>query len=221
MSRHLFFFFTATALISALPAQATLVNVAASGNLLALLPSGDLNASSEANFGTSPSQAVDNLINTASQDDGQIFADNDTDQRLAITGFDSQVLDVRLFLDPTDPVRFPSSVTIFFSKLSTTSLNSGDSNYTGSNGGQLLPKTTLNTGSITPVPGAHSGPIDFLVDGPAGTQTLLFDFGPVTSLGVRIAEVQAFATPEPGSLPILATLAVAFAAVARFRKRTV
>ncbi|HTS27699.1 MAG TPA: hypothetical protein VMH81_17615 [Bryobacteraceae bacterium] len=182
--------------------------VAASGDLLALLPSGDLNVSSEASFGTSPSQAVDKLINTATQDDGQIFADTDTDQLLAITGFNSQIFDVRLFLDPTDPVRFPSSVTIFFSKLSTTSVNSADSNYTGSNGGELLPKTTLTASSITPVAGAHSGPIDFLVNGPTGTQTLLFDFGPVTSLGIRVAEVQAFATPEPASLGFLATLAV-------------
>jgi len=209
------------ALISALPAQADLVNVATPGNLLALLPSVDLKASSEANFGTSPSQAVDNLINTASTDNGQIFANNDTDQRLAITGFDSKVLDIRLFLDPTDPGRFPSSVTIFFSDFSTTSLNSGDSNYTGSNGGQLLPKTTLTPGSITPLPGAHSGPIDFLVDAPAGTQTLLFDFGPETSgLGVRIAEVQAFAiTPEPAlaSLLLAGLFAVALFVFRRYR----
>jgi hypothetical protein len=210
----LFSLIAIAASILPLPAYASLINVGTSGNLLALLPSGDLNASSEATFGPSPSQAVDNSINTPSQEDGQIFAISDPDQRFAITGFDSAILDIRLYLDPTDPFRFPPSVAIFYSMLSTTSLNSGDSNYTGGNGGILLATTPLHAGSIVPVPGAHSGPIDFFVNAPAGTQTLLFDFGNANSAGDRVSEIQAFASaPEPGSLPILAILAAAGAAV--------
>jgi hypothetical protein len=218
MSKHLFFIATVL-LFSSLPARATLVYVGTPGNLFALLPGSDLNASSIASYGPNPSQAVDNYINTASQDDGQVFANDDTDQRLAITGFDSPILDVRLYLDPTDPSRFPSSVTIYYSTLSTTSLISTSSDYTGSNGGLLLPDTTLSASSITPLPGAHSGPIDFYVDSPVGTQTLLFDFGPVTSLGVRISEVQAFATtPEPGTFAIFACAALVLGAI-RLRRR--
>jgi len=193
--------------------------VAASGDLLALLPSGDLNVSSEASFGTSPSQAVDNLINTATQDDGQIFADTDTDQLLAITGFNSQIFDVRLFLDPTDPVRFPSSVTIFFSKLSTTSVNSADSNYTGSNGGELLPKTTLTASSITPVAGAHSGPIDFLVNGPTGTPDAAIRFRTCDLSGNSCRRSSGFRYARAGISRISRDARCGFAA-GRFRKRS-
>jgi len=61
-----------------------------------------------------------------------------------------------------------------------------------------------------PVAGANSAYLDLFVNAPVSTQTLLFEFGPATDLGDRIAEVQAFAVPEPESLAALAMVAGVF-----------
>ena len=181
-------------------AQATLVSVAAPGNLLALLPaSGLASSSSNTIFGAGLSQIDDNFVNTANQDNGLIFADSDTDQRAAITGFNSPVRDIRFFTSPADPGRFPSSLTIYYSVNSTTSLTA--SNYTG----LLLAAATLNGPAFTPVAGSTAAYIDLYVNAPAGTQSLLFDIGNANGEGDRISEVQAFATaPEPASLCLMA-----------------
>jgi hypothetical protein len=192
--------------VGQISAKATLVSVTAPGDLLALLPASDLaSSSSNTSFGAGLSQINDNFVNTANQDNGLIFADSDTDQRVAITGFNSQILDIRFFTSPSDPGRFPSSLTIYYSVNSTTSLTS--SNYTG----LLLASTVLSGAAFTPVAGSTAAYIDFSVNAPLGTQSLLFDIGNANGEGDRISEVQAFTTPEPPSLCLIAASFLVFA----------
>ena len=187
------------------------VDITTPGNLLALLPTAGLASSTEGSTGGGIAHAVNNLVNTATVDDGLTFLDSDTNQRLAITGFNSPLREIRLFSDPVDGGRLPPLLTIYYSTLSTTSLTSSDSNYTGSNGGLLVPTMSLSPASFDhPVAGANSAYLDLFVNAPAGTQTLLFEFGAATDLGDRIAEVQAFAVPEPESLAALAMVAGVF-----------
>lgn len=197
----------AAMIIGQTAAHATLVNVATPGNLLALLPVSDLaSSSSNTSFGAALSQIDDNFVNTANQDNGLIFADSDTDQRVAITGFDSKILDLRFFTSPTDPGRFPSSLSIYYSVNSTTSLTS--SNYTG----LLFATTALNGSAFAPVAGSTAAYIDLYVNAPVGTQSLLFDIGNANGEGDRISEVEAFATvPEPSSLCLIAAGLLVFA----------
>ncbi len=202
------------------PAGAALVDVTAPGNLLALLPGADLNASSVATYGPNPSQMVDNFVNTATQDNGQVFGNNDPDQRIAVTGFDSSIGDLRFYLDPTDLSRFPSTLTIYYSTTSTTSLNAGNSAYTGANGGILEPTLVLLPGLLTPVPGdTHSGYLDLAVNAPAGTQTLLVDVGSANGVGDRISELQAFAVPEPDAAWLLAPAVLGAVLLSRRRSQ--
>src|ERR1700712_5346018 len=163
--------------LGAAPASASLINVAAPGNLLAGLPSADLNASSETSYGPAASQMVDNFVNTPNQDNGQVFADGDANQRIAVTGFDSSIGRLRFYSSSSDPVRYPSTLTVYYSTLSTTSINETSSAYTGSNGGILLATISLASIVLTPVSGATAGYVDFSVNAPAGTQTLLLDIG--------------------------------------------
>ncbi|HLK68084.1 MAG TPA: PEP-CTERM sorting domain-containing protein [Bryobacteraceae bacterium] len=202
-------------------ARATLIDITTPGNLLALLPSSDLGASTidGAGFTGGITDTVDNRAGTNNQDDGLIFVDGDPDQRFVITGFNSPIVDIRFFSSPNDLVRLPPSLTIYYSTLSTLSINAGDSNYTGGNGGVLVPTMALTSASLNHlIPGATNAYIDLPVNAPAGTQTLLFDVGSANGLGDRIDEVQAFATPEPGTLPALGILGVAALLWSRRRK---
>ncbi len=209
------FFLVATAAVTIgqIPAYATLVSVATPGNLLALLPVSDLaSSSSNTSFGAGLSQIDDNYVNTANQDNGLIFADSDTDERVAVTGFNSKIGDIRFFSSPTDLGRFPSSLTIYYSANSTTSLTS--SSYTG----VLLPTTALSGLTFTPVAGSTAAYMDFYVNAPVGTQSLLLDIGGANGEGDRISELQAFAAaPEPSSLCLIAASFLIFATL-RFRK---
>src|SRR5262245_23581478 len=104
------------------PTALAQVDVTTPGNLLALLPSSGLTSSTENFVGGGIGHAVNNLVNTPTADDGLTFLDNDTNQRLAITGFNSPLRNIRLFSDPADTGRVPSSLTVYYSTLSTTSL---------------------------------------------------------------------------------------------------
>ena len=190
--------------ITGTPARAALVSVAMPGNVLALLPDNAIAVSSLTNYGPVKSLVVDNQVNTSDQDNGQVFADNDANQRLAITGFNSSIGDIRFYTSPTDLVRFPASVTIYYSTLSTLSLDPASAPYTGSSGGLLTPLTTLAGIRFTPVPNSTSAYTDLTVSAPVGTQTLLVSIGSANGLGDRISEIQAFAVPEPGSLVLIA-----------------
>jgi hypothetical protein len=169
-------------------------------------------SSSNTSFGAALSEIDDNFVNTANQDNGLVFADTDIAQGVAITGFNSNIADIRFFTSPSDPGRFPSSLTIYYSVNSTTSLTA--SNYTG----VLLPATALNGSAFTPVAGSTAAYLDLFVNAPAGTQSLLFDIGSANGEGDRISEVQAFATvPEPSSLCLLTAGFLVFAKL-RFGK---
>jgi hypothetical protein len=202
------------AVVGPMAAHATLVSVTTSGNLLALLPASDLASSTNnTSFGAGLTQIDDNFVNTANQDNGLIFADGDPDQRVAITGFNSSIGDIRYFTSPSDPIRFPSTLTIYFSTSSTTSLN--PANYT-----LLVPTTALNGAAFTPVPGSTAAFLDFPVHAPVGTQSLLFDAGNANGLGDRFSEVQAFAdTPEPSAAWLTAAgLLLSILGLARSRR---
>jgi hypothetical protein len=187
------------------PSALAQVDVTTPGNLLALLPSAGLASSTENFVGGGIAHSVNNLVNTATQDDGLTFLDNDTNQRLAITGFNSVVRKIRLFSDPVDGGRLPPSLTIYYSTLSTTSLTSSDSNYTGANGGLLVPTMSLSPASFNhPIAGANASYLELFVNSPAGTRTLLLQLGAAAGLGDRVSEIQAFALPEPTTFCLLA-----------------
>lgn len=123
-----------------------------------------------------------------------VFDPNDSDQRLAITGFNSAIVDVRIW---SGDLR-PNQVTIESSTTSKISLTAADYETT------LVPLTSL-VGQFNPPSG--QGYVDFAVSAPAGTKSIFFDFGAgqdtTPSPGFdRISEVQAFA-PEPASLGLL------------------
>ena len=202
------------------PTALAQVDVSTPGNLLALTPASDLDSSSVSYTGGGNENSVNNLVNTATVDDGLTFDDTDTNQRLAITGFNDALRRIRLFSDPADTGRVLSSLTVYYSTLSTTSLTSSDSNYTGANGGVLVPTMALSSASFNnPVPGANASYLDLVVNSPAGTQTLLFELGPANGVGDRVSEVQAFPVPEPASLAALSI--VSGVSMLRFRRARV
>ena len=134
--------------------------------------------------------------------------DNDTNQRMTITGFNSAVRNIRLFSSPADTGSVPQSLAIYYSTLSTTSLTSSDSNYTGANGGVLVPMMSVSPASFNhPIAGSTVAYMDLFVSAPAGTRTLLVELGAAAALGDRVSEIQAFVVPEPGTLAILAMFA--------------
>jgi hypothetical protein len=205
--------------IGSTAAHATRVDVTAPGNLLALLPTGDLAASTVSVVAFGLPSVVNNLVGTSNQDDGLVFLDTDTDERLAITGFDSALTDIRFFTSPGDAARFPSSITVYYSTQSTLSLDAADTPYAGVNGGLLQATVNLTSALFTSVPGSTNGYIDLSVNAPAGTQTLLFNFGSANGTGDRVGEMQAFDLPEPNSLLLLASLVPATLMFGRRRKR--
>jgi hypothetical protein len=133
-----------------------------------------------------------------------VFAQGDSDERLAITGFNSRVSDIRVW---TASDLAPSQITIYSSTTSETSINSA--NYSSLLSTVVGPAWIAGTGASMGLEYA-----DFQVSAPAGTQSLLFDFGATNSGNpqipgfVRVAEVQAFApVPEPSTIVALCGLA--------------
>ena len=57
------------------------------------------------------------------------------------------------------------------------------------------------------------------VSAPAGTQSLYFNFGNSGGTGMAVAEIQAFAAPEPSALVLLACGVMALLAYAWRAKR--
>ena len=161
-------FYAAVALVIVLllaPSAVAQVDVTTPGNVLALLPSAGLASSTENFVGGGIAHSVNNLVNTATVDDGLTFLDSDTNQRLAITGFNSAIRNIRLFSAPEDTRRVPPSLAIYYSKLSTTSLLSSDSNYTGTNGGVLVPMMSVSPASFDhPIAGSNAAYLDLFVN---------------------------------------------------------
>jgi hypothetical protein len=198
--------------------RAALVSVANPQNVLA-----GATATASSSIGGFPAaNALDGVIGdyTAS-DNGLLFDSSDTDQRVAITGFNNSIDDIRLFgLNRSiDPGRSLNQVTIYYSTTNQNSLNSA--NYT------LLVPTTTFTGNYFPddstgatpgsVAGSVGGYVDFHVLTPSGTQSLLFDFGSAGGDGDRVGEIQAFTAPEPATIPFIA-LGMVLLGIRRLRR---
>lgn len=118
---------------------------------------------------------------------------SDNDWRMAIHGFNSEINKIRIWRDWTDANRLPSRVVIKSSVNDKASLVAND--Y----------ETLLTSTVVTLSPDAFAeGYVTINVNAPAGTKSLFLDFGNVDSngnaYGVRVAEVQAFAVPEPASI---------------------
>ncbi len=137
------------------PAQADRIDVTTPGNLLALLPTTDLASSTKSAVAFGLPSVVNNLVGTSNQDDGLVFEDTDTDQRLTVTGFNSALTDIRVFTAPDDGGRFPGTLAVYYSTVSTTSLNAGGGAYSGTNGGLLEATLNLTPAMFTLVPGAN------------------------------------------------------------------
>jgi hypothetical protein len=162
-------------------------------------------------------KAVDNLItsNDTPADTGLIFFGSDNfdagaglnSQRVALTGFNSQIGEIWLYTLISDSQRVPASVTIWSSTTSTVSLSTLSYSL-------LLNNHPLGLAAFSNVPtvidpGAANVAYPFAryakisVNAPVGTQSLMFDFleGATGGNGARIQEIQAFSTiPEPSSL---------------------
>jgi hypothetical protein len=197
--------------LSALQSSAALVSVANPQNVLAGATD---NVSSQIGItGLNAGNELDGSIGDyTTSDNGLLFNQGDTDQRISIQGFNSALTDIRLFglIRSQDPNRSLNQMTVYSSTTSQTSLNS--TNYT------LLVPTITFSGSFFPsdatgatpgsVAGSLGGYVDFAVNAPAGTQSLLFDFGSSThasiDTGDRVGEIQAFnVVPEPTSICLM------------------
>src|SRR4051812_40328513 len=90
-------------------ASAAPVTLVTPGNLLP----GGATASSSTHSGFPSSETVDQVLrNDPSQDNGLIFDDADTSERLSIKGFDSAINEIRIYSNTADTNRIPASVTI-------------------------------------------------------------------------------------------------------------
>lgn len=140
-----------------------------------------------------------------------VFADGDTDMRMVIHGFNSEIKQIRIWRDMSDSNRVPAMVTIRSSKSNNASLT--DLFETS-----LVESVALGTEAFS-----ADGYATISVNAPAGTRSLLFDFGDVDSnggyYGLRIMEIQAFATPEPSTSALL-SIGVVGLVVQVWRKRT-
>jgi hypothetical protein len=199
MKKALFFLtFAAITVIAAFPVHAQIIGPAVGdSNLLSGL------GSISGNVAYSSQHALDPTIGPANLTDGlggnynSVFSfEANTEQSIAITGFDSTLGVIRIWSVPGGSA--PLSVTIYGSTNSTTSLNSADYALT------LVGTTTLSPWS--PSTDGHSDYNQykvFNVSAPAGTQSLLFDFG-VSGNYTAVAEFQAFAAiPEPSTWAML------------------
>ena len=211
--------------------------------LSVLAPNGNILSASDT-FASDPvsgsftvAQALDNEVTgngPSPSDNGLIFSGSESfnanQQRFAITGFNSPIKQIWLYVVTTDALRFPASdngngeqLLIESSTTSTTSLTA--SSYATT----LLPLTGFPAASfshtptvVDPVnapPGSGDKYLVIPVNAPAGTQSLFFDFDGGGN-GARIQEVQAFATPEPSSMILLALGVFGMAACCRSRLRS-
>lgn len=128
--------------------------------------------------------------------------------RLAVWGFNSAIDTIRIWgagdLDP-DMVEIKSSTSLV-----TPVSEAFPADLTDSYETTLVAMTTPAEMAATRITDGTAGDQpwqmwywEYDVSAPAGTQSLLFDFG--TSGRTRIVEVQAFVVPEPGTLALLAT----------------
>ncbi len=134
---------------------------------------------------------------------------DDADMRLAVHGLSGQVNRIRIWQDVWDFNRIPARVTIKGSAADTASLVPDAYEFTMADVSSLL----FNA----------DGYVDIDVNVPQGVASLLFQFGGADLLGspygLRIAEIQAFAIPEPPSLG-LSGAAIAAMALCRMRRAT-
>jgi hypothetical protein len=223
--------FTSTSRTVAAP----LSTLATNGNILS--PS-DTFASDPVAGSFTVAQALDGKVTSQGPpqaDNGLIFSGSETfnagsglnPQRFAISGFNSSISQIWLYVITSDTLRMPSSndgeqIMVKSSTTLTTSLNAGDYATT------LLPFTGFATSAfsnspavVDPVNDPARSDAKYLVipvSAPAGTQSLFFDFDGDGN-GVRIQEVQAFApVPEPSSAVLMLMGGVALCGVNRARR---
>jgi hypothetical protein len=146
-----------------------------------------------------------------------VFADNSAPNDLSISGFNSGIEVLRIW--STGSERASGSVTIGYTSVDG-STNPADYSSAGT---FTLPVDATSSNYLTPGTGGFYVELDNL-NIPAGTKTLGFEFaypadtGAGSTLGPQIAEIQAFATPEPASL-VLWTVGAAALALLRWRAR--
>lgn len=123
-----------------------------------------------------------------------VFADGDSDMRVVVHGFSSEVKQIRIWRDTSDVNRVPAFVTI---------KSSTNDNALLTDSYELSLVDTLTLGAEAFV----DGYVTINVNAPEGTRSLFFDFGGVDSngshYGDRIMEIQAFSTPEPPTVVLL------------------
>lgn len=153
-----------------------------------------------------------NIVNGASN--SFVFENDDTDQRLSITGFNSAIDSLRFFDTPSYTDRLGTDVIVYYSTSSTTSLNPIDYTLVGT---YELEDTSLHVydTATSPVdnpaagePAVDTGATISFADAsgleiPAGTQSILLRFTSSSYRGLGLSEIQAFSIPEPSTMVML------------------
>ncbi len=193
-------------------------SVSQAGNLLA---NKSVFASSELG-GTYTKDKVTDEKNVNSGVYDFVFAHNDANQQLIVSGFNSSVGMVRVWTDGDIP---PLEVTIKSSKSAWTN-SSPDWNTAADSFDKTLVET-MSVASKTDWSWGGEGLgwfRDFYVKADDGTQSLYFNFGSGNAMNgadagfARIAEIQAFAIPEPSTIVLLSLSVLSLLAYA-WRKR--
>lgn len=192
-------------------------SISQTGNLLANRP---VAASSELGGSYTKDKVTDEKNLNAGANDF-VFAHDDKNQQLVVHGFNSSVGMIRVWTGDDIP---PLEVTIKSSKSAWTN-SSPDWNTVGDTFDNLV--DTVSVANKTDWSSAGEGLgwfRDFYVSAPEGTQSLYFNFGSGNALNgintgfARIAEIQAFAVPEPSTIVMLSLSVLGLLAYA-WRKR--
>jgi hypothetical protein len=197
------------ALVCGLAATMTANAVADSIGDLNLLSNQTVTASTIFNWGNYGWIQPPNVTDGAY--DEFVFLDGDSNQQLVISGFTSPVGQIRLW---NYGDRIPQTVTIESSTTNVTIPTWGAAWATAS----TLFETTLTPTPVSIVQSSGAETI-ISVSAPAGTRSLYFNFGDSGGTGMAVAEIQAFGTPEPSALVLLACGLTALLAYAWRAKR--
>lgn|GEM_PF-4799628 len=133
-----------------------------------------------------------------------IFGKDDIAQRLSVSGFNSNIKEICIWTAESDTGRVPAIVTLRSSKKDTQSLAPAD--YETNLGVFYLTPHAFNQIQVDPKwlsKGLKAACL--AVNVPAGSRSLLADFGPTSSfngMSARVSEIQAFATTYNSTTPI-------------------
>ena len=197
-SRQLFFCVASAALVLAVATNGAMAAAVNDTNLFSSTPS--YGSSSQYNGSFAAGNAFDGTSNTL------IFADNDGNRYLSVSGFESAVNSLRFFNGygiGGGGQRASGSVDIYYSTVSQTSMNPSDYTYLKN---VLLPTLAGDPNTQYALSGTDGTPYAEASDlRIANAKSLLLKFGPEATAhyGPALTEVQGFAAPRVDDAGVL------------------